>query len=462
MNLGLRYEYDQPVYEVQNRIANIDLTNKTVLLAAVGGNSRSLYKPTYTQIDPRFGFAYQVNNRLVVRGGFSSVTFMDFNALTHAANPPFSTQSSATATAPSAAFGGSPVSPSAGFTGSAVAATSYTAWTNLKPAFVLSFDLAVEYQLSNTSSLMAAYVGNVGSRLLDQRAGNQWTTTNVAASAPFYNLVGSSGSVTIYESESNQNYNGGEVIYRKRSGHGLSFTANYTFAKNLTNSTGPATPSNISGGSNFPQNAYNLGAEYGPAGFDIRHMLTATWVYELPFSRGKLIGTNANRLVDDVIGGWKISGNATLYSGFPVTIQATNVAGVNQATGRANHYRKLQVRNRKTTNWWGDDPSAGQCLTAGVDNGNCAYGVPAAGTFGNAGVGTERSAGFRGIDMAGSKTLHIASEHMLEFRADAYNVGNISSYNNPGRNVAASTGWGLVQSTRSQQRQIQFSLKYRF
>lgn len=173
---------------------------------------------------------------------------------------------------------------------------------------------------------------------------------------------------------------------------------------------------------------------------------------------------------------FQVSGNATLYSGMPVTIQANSAANTNQGTGRANHYRKLIRKNPKflpivqaTTSagagqygWFGNDPSATPCTTPGVDNGVCAYGVPAAGTYGNAGVGTERSPGFRGIDAAGFKTFNIWREHKLTFRADAYNVGNIASYNNPGRSVATPSTFGLVQSTRSQQRQIQFALKYAF
>lgn len=465
LNLGVRYEYDQPAYEVHNKIANVDMNTGQLLLAGVNGNSRALYNPTYRQIDPRVGFAWQITPRLVARGGFASTTFMDFNALiNHSANPPFSTQANISATAPTTTSSGSPLDPGTALSNVAAgAATSYTAWSSrLRPAFLPSFDLALEYQLSNAESLMVAYVGNVGSSLLDLRVGNQWTEYNTPSSAPFANLVGPTGNVTVYESEANQNYNAGEIVYRRRASHGITFTANYTFSKNLTNATGFALPSNIAGYVNVPQNSYNLRAEYGPAGYDLRHMFTSSFVVELPFGRGKAFGGNVNRLVDTIVGGWQLSGNATLYSGFPVTIQASNAFGGNQGTGRANHYRKLVVRHRTLTNWWGDDPSAGQCLVAGVDDGKCAYGAPAPGTFGNASVGTERSAGFLGVDAAGFKDFTIFHEHKLQFRVDAYNVGNISSYNNPGRTVTASTGWGLVQSTRSQQRQIQFALKYKF
>ena len=132
-----------------------------------------------------------------------------------------------------------------------------------------------------------------------------------------------------------------------------------------------------------------------------------------------------------------MSGSATLYSGFPVTIQASNAFGGNQGTGRANHYHKLLIRNRTNLNWWGTDSSASQCF--GANNSLRAYGATLPGTFGNAGAGTERLAGFRGVDAAGFKGFDIYKEHTLQFRVDAYNVGNISSYDNPGRTVTAAT-----------------------
>lgn len=483
LNLGLRYEYDVPFHEVQNRIAKVDIATGQLRLAGVNGNNRALYNPFYGQVDPRLGFAYQVNAKFVVRGGFASTTFMDFNQfVNHATNRPFVNTATGTALTPTAASGGTVINPANGFANVTAASTptSYSTWRDdLRPAFVPSYDLTLEYQLSNTQTLMAAYVGNVGNRLLNLRNINQLRTPTVGAStevAPYFALAGQANTVTLYDQEGMQNYNAGELIYRKRASRGITFTLNYTYAKNLTNAQGYAAPSNISGGNNYPQNSYDLRAEYGPAGFDVRHNLTSTFVAELPFGRGKALGRNLNPFLDLLVGGWQVSGQATLYTGFPITVQANNAANTNQVTGRANHYRKLIRTNPKflpvvqaTTStgagqygWFGNDPSATPCTTPGVDNGICAYGVPAPGTYGNAGIGTERSPGYRGIDAAGFKTFHLYHEHALQFRADAYNVGNIAAYNNPGRSVATPSTFGLVQSTRSQQRQIQFALKYTF
>lgn len=492
VNYGIRYEYDQPVNEVNNKLSNLDLSSGTVLLAGVNGNSRSLYKPVHNQIDPRFGFAYQASRRLVVRGGFGITSFMDFNALQHTGNPPFRSSVAQTATAPTKTASGTPYAVTSGFPAATSTSTSYTAWTNLKPQMVPQYSLVSEFQISNTASVTAQYVGEVGHRLLDLRNPNQYKLVGTPTSAPYYSAVGSSA-INLMESEGDMNFNAGELTYRQRPRQGLEFTLNYTYSKNLTDSQGALGVNDISGGSSYPQDNYNLRGDYGPAGSDIRHMLNSTWVYALPFGRGQQFFAGANRVVDEAIGGWKVSGSAVLYSGFPVTITSGSSANVNSAGSlRAAHYRKMKISGRQTkgliigtsanetvAGWWGQDSSAthssmtgaGTCGTAGFDDGVCAYGVPATAGFatgavpnfsGTAGIGSERSPGYRGIDAAVSKNFPIFREQTLEFNCHAYNVGNISGYNNPGRGVNGSSTWGLIQSTRSQQRQLELALRYKF
>jgi hypothetical protein len=130
---------------------------------------------------------------------------------------------------------------------------------------------------------------------------------------------------------------------------------------------------------------------------------------------------------------------------------------------------------------WGTDPSATHSGTVGAgcglsgvgtgttsDDGICAYGQPnlaAAGTapiFGTASVGSERAQGFRDVSASVQKSWKLYHEHELQFITEAYNVGNITSYNNEGRTTGGGSTWGYVQSTRSQQRQLELELKYKF
>ena len=499
VSYGVRYEYDQPIYEVNNKIANVDLKNMKILLAGQNGNSRALYDPTLDDFDPRVNFAWQAAKKFVVRGGIGLTSFMDFNALLHTSNPPYHYTITESGTAPTSSSTGTYYKVTDGFPSSSAYTSSYEAWGKLRPSQVLQYSLVTEYELTPTSTISVQYVGENAHRLLDQRNVNQYKYVSTPTSAPYYSLVGSNA-IDYYESEAVMNFNAGEVSYRQRKSRGLEYSINYTFGKNLTDSVGQFAVNDISGGSTYPQDNNNLSGDYGTAGSDVRHMLNATWVYELPFGRNQWLGANAPLYLQELISGWKIGGNAVLLSGFPVTITSGNSANVGSAGSlRANQYRKMKISGRRikgfyssstTTSasrhmtdagWWGTDPSVlnsvninsdgtttGTCSAAGTDDGVCAYGVPAAPAqgslpvFGTAGIGTERAPGFRGIDASVIKDFILAGNNRLEFDAYFYNVGNITGYNNPGRGLNGSSTWGLIQSTRSQQRQIELALKYRF
>jgi hypothetical protein len=212
------------------------------------------------------------------------------------------------------------------------------------------------------------------------------------------------------------------------------------------------------------QNGYDQAADYGPSAIDVRHSVSFVGVYELPFGRGRTYGGNAKGPVDAVLGGWRVSASAILYSGFPVTIfgQNNNSALNYYGFNRANQYRHLTVKDRSLANWFGTDPSATPCLQAGVDNGMCAYGNEAPFEFGTAANSTQRAPGYRQVDVSLFKDFHVWGEnHVLGFRADFFNLFNIASYGYPDNNINDSS-FGLINSVRSPPRQIQLSLHYAF
>jgi len=514
VNYGLRWQYTQPIYEVNNKISNLDLTTGQLVQAGVNGNSRSLYNAVHNEFNPRLGFAWQVKPRIVVRGGFAITTFMDYNALAHFGNAPFVSKVGLIANVPTATSAGSPYAVSSGFPAASGTNANYTAWSNLKPQFIPQYSLVTEYQISNTASLTVQYVGETGSRLLDTRNPNQWKLVGVSSSAPYAATVGT-GSVNLLESEGNFNFNAGEVTYRQRPAHNLELTANYTYSKNLSDANGPIVINDITGAQSLPQDSNNLAGEYGPVGSDIRHMLNGTFVYTLPFGRGQKFGGGANFLVNEFIGGWKVAGDAALLGGFPVLIRAGSTSGLLGGSSiiRAKQYRKMKIVGRKygyivgigtdpvtgqsviayngangsvnkptLSGAFGSDPSAthsnyigtGTCNNAALaqDDQVCAYGIPyiltkpALGLAPNfsdtARPGTERAPAFRGADAAVMKEFQIYGGHAMEFAAHAYNVGNITSYNNPNNIINGSNNLGIVQSTRSQQRQLELELKYKF
>ncbi len=489
VNLGLRWEYDQPIYEVHNKEANIDFATKTVVLAGVNGASRALYNPVYTNFDPRLGFAYSVTQRFVVRGGYGITNYFEGTGanLRLNFNYPFQNSFSATGFAPTATSPGVFYTPSQGFgspalncditTSTTPCTTQIRAWQqDIKPMFVQGFDLAVEYQLNNTASMSVAYVGELGQHLVTAGAANalpapcvqngvvQSNLTSAFCTAnfptPFANLVGQNGSVVYTYAEGYQNYNALQTTFRQRLNRGLAFTANYTWAKALTNSTGFFGAQGINGNSAYAENFYNYHAEYGPAAQDVRHNLNGYLTYALPVGRGRQFGSHMNRALDEAVGGWQVSVTALVYSGFPVNITAANNSDTQNRSQRANAYRKLRIVNQSALHWFGTDPSVNTCL-AGIDNGTCAYGQPANGTFGTASVDSERAPGYQSADASVFKDFDIVEGQRLSFRADAVNVFNITSLGNPSNNATSST-FGQITSSRSPARQLQLSLKYAF
>jgi hypothetical protein len=120
------------------------------------------------------------------------------------------------------------------------------------------------------------------------------------------------------------------------------------------------------------------------------------------------------------------------------------------------------IQNRSINNWWGTDPSATPCLTAGVDDGACAYGAEGSFQFGTAHNSSERGPGYRQVDASLFKDFHVWGEsHVLGFRADFFNLFNIASYGNPDNGITDSN-FGQISNVRSPVRQIQLSLHYAF
>ncbi len=493
INLGLRYEYDQPWYEVNNKTANVILSGPKSGTIIYGGripvgalpgaqlcSNRACYQPTYNQIMPRIGFAYQPRDRFVIRGGYGTTSFFEGNAANQRLTslPPFIQSSAKTALAPAAPplppgvpAGGTPYTVEEGFSSNPsdinFSGGGYGAWPqNMQPAYIQEFSLTLEYELSNTTSLQVGYIGETGQHLIDYRNANQLTVPGDPTTAPYANMpvVGGqtlgTGALLLTEPEAKMNYNALQAVLRHRASHGLEYTVNYTYSKTMTNSLGNY-GLNVSGFSGAFQNGYNGAADVGPAGTDVRHNVSALGAYALPFGHGRQYGSTVNRFEDAAIGGWSISGSLIAYSGFPVTITSNGVSNTNTyGQQRANQYRKLKIVHRDLAHWFGTDPSATPC-PAGVNDGVCAYGAPAPNTFGTASVGSERAPGYLQVDASAFKDFHTIGNQALGFRADGFNVFNISSYGNPDSNVLDGT-YGQINSVRSPARIIQLSLHYTF
>jgi hypothetical protein len=496
LNFGIRYEFDEPWVEENNKTGNVDIATGQVIYAhsvPVGApagsglcNNRACYQPNFKQIMPRLGFAYTPTDRLVVRGGYGATSFFEGNSSNQrltsitpfiqavqisTLSPTAGTPGTATTPATTASSG-TPRTAEEGFnyTSADIAlGGSYNVYPqNIQPAYVQEWSLTGEYAITRTTSLQVGYIGEQGQHIEDYGNVNQFRINNDPASAPLANTANfGSGSLLITESRAMMNFNAMESTLRQRVNHGLEFILNYTYGRAMTNSLGNY-GLNVSGYSGAFQNYYDSGADYGPAGYDVRHNVSGTGVYALPFGQGKEYFSGVNRVVDEVIGGWKLDVAAVDYSGFPQSLTGPGNNSNSYGNSRPNQYGKLKIVHRTLNAYFGTDPSATPCLQAGATinalGAACTFGVPAENTFGTSRNGAVRGPGYLNVDMSATKDFRIINEQSIGFRFDAFNAFNITSYGNPDTNITDSTFGQILsqQSIRSVERHLQFSLHYRF
>ena len=489
LNFGLRYEIDQPWIEENNKTGNIDISTGQVIYAGhvpvgapVGSGvckNRACYQWNYHQILPHFGFAYQVNDRFVVRGGYGAVSFFEGNSSNQRLTSitPFIQAVNVSVTSPAPGAVTTPRTAEQGFTGGTVSygGTFNVYPQNIQPAYVQEWNLTLQYAVTPSTSLQVGYLGEQGQHIEDYGNLNQYTVNGDPTSAPYYNnpYIGANGIdaalgigsniLLITESRATANYNALQVVLRQHLSHGLEFTLNYTYGRALTNSLGNYAL-NVNGYSGAFQNYYNSAADYGPAGYDVLHNVSGTGVYSLPVGHGQQFLSGANRVVDEAIGGWKIAVAGVGYSGFPESITGGSNNSNSYGSNRVNQYRKLKISHHGINSWFGTDPSATPCTTAGVDNGICAFGVPAVNSFGTSSNGSVRGPGYVNVDASIFKSFTIFREQAFQFRFDAFNAFNIVSYGNPDTTITDATFGQIASqnSIRSQERRFQFSGKYSF
>jgi hypothetical protein len=494
LNFGVRYEYDQPWGESNNKTGNVDEVTGQVLYAhsiPVGAppgsglcSTRGCYDSNFRQILPHVGFAYQASGRFVVRGGYGATSFFEGNSSNQRLTSitPFIQAINVNINQPTLTNVPTPRTAEEGFTGNISSGGTYNVYPkDIQPAYVQEWNLTTEYALSRTLSLQVGYIGEQGQHIEDYGNLNQYRVNNDPTSAPFYNspYIGvnapsavsvGSNPLLVTESRAMMNYNALQAVLRQRISHGLEYTINYTYGKALTNSLGNY-GLNVNGFSGAFQNYYDSAADYGPAGYDVQHNLTATGVYALPVGHGQQYLSSANRFLDEALGGWKLSTAIVVYSGFPETMTDNVSSNSNNVYSiqRANQYRHMKIVHRTIQNWFGTDPSAQPCTATDtngnpIDNGVCAFGIAKENTFGTSRSGSVRGPGYTNVDMSAFKDFHIVGEHTLGFRFDAFNAFNIVSYGNPDTNIQDTTFGEIAQknSIRSTERHLQFSAHYRF
>ena len=453
LNLGLRYEIWERMTEADDKLVAIDLaTNQFVFAGSVPtlpatppnsvpaaslGYTRNMKMETdLNDFGPRLGFAWRMfgTNDTVLRGGYG----VFYNWVTQNATqamafgPPWVPRIDIAGEldVPSVPFSdpygtGDVIGPST----SGQVATGQDARTPYIQQYSLSFDQA----LTSTLGVEISYVGNAGRK--------NWMNFNfnqpfpglepIADRRPYPDFVGLAGTTTW----GTNHYDSLQVKLRKDAGpEGLVLLAAYTYGKAIGTAT--AGINFGAGGSNPIRDTRNWKNDAGPLDFDTRQILSLSWIYELPFGKGKPLG------------GWKFAGISVLQSGLPLTptnIFDSSTAGASRPnlTGDPNNVSHSGSNSKKT-----------RFFNTSVFEDAEQF------SFGNAGTGTIEGPGLNIWDLSLYKDFYLAEDKWLQFRAEFFNAFNRTNFGDPGTTFGAGN-FGVIGSSGAA-REIQFGLRFNF
>ena len=491
LNVGLRWQVFTPIYEVGNRMTNFGTYSGQIELAGVDGNSRALYNQ-YNGIAnflPRLGLAWTPANNLVIRAAFSRTSFQEgtgeYNRL--ATNAPWNIDLSNQASGgTNGAFPSNLITLDQGFTGlgaapGSVPCTPQTVTSapascfagirvhltdpNYRPAINNQWNFTIQRQFGNSTTIQAGYIGQHTDHLAAILFAGQKLLLPNGTVAPSLYLAGNPaltgdglGQVRYNTSTGVANYNALQLSAQQRLSHGLSFQANYTWAKCLTNNQGyygrygDAAPSQASADVAFQQNVYDVNLDYGLCDHDVTNAFNGYATYDLPYGHGKQY-QSSNKVVEAVLGDWQVNTIFTVHSGFPISL--LDWAG-DPGTGSAQPRPDCNGPSIPTA--YQNYSGGGYIWFSGANLSN-----PPAGHFGNCAVSTERGPGIKQLDFAAHKEFYITERQRLEFRGEFINFFNTPIFTVTGYqiDVLSSPLLGVVNSSKGA-RNVQFGLKYSF
>ena len=264
---------------------------------------------------------------------------------------------------------------------------------------------------------------------------------------PLYRFNPLIASISTTASRGRANYHGLQTTFKQRMWQGLDFVANYTLSRTMTNNLGYYGSAGVAAESAYPLNSYNIEANYGPAFFDARHIVSVAGSYEIPFGQERRFGNDWNRALDAVAGGWSVSYTVIARTGFPITVTDTSNPSLqgSRSTERPNRVGTGKV----------DDPT----LDKWIDR--SAFVSPPRGQFGDSGVGILRAPGYWNADLSVSKRVTTYGRQYFMFRGEIFNLLNHTNFGPPERNIQ-STAFGAITTTVGESRIVQLVAKYYF
>ncbi len=322
LNLGLRYEYGTPIYEKFDRLSNYDLqTGKLILATDPGAVNRYLIHPDLKNFAPRIGLAWTARPRLVVRsayGLFYQHNFRQGRENLLAENPPFLHDLTRTQSPGAAPFVTLDGGPPANFFAAALPTDQAVRGNDptLKSGRVQQWNLTLQYAFAKDWIFEAGYVGNRGTQLSRFWNGNQPHVAGPGGTLAARRPNPGFGDVEYMDSGGTSFYNSLQTRLEKRFSNGFTLLHSFSYSRGLDNVGAWNDPN----GSLYPQDAYNFAAEKALAENIVKFNSVASWIYELPFGRGRKMMNSAPRAVNTLLGDWQVDGIWNWRTGLPLTI----------------------------------------------------------------------------------------------------------------------------------------------
>jgi Carboxypeptidase regulatory-like domain/TonB dependent receptor-like, beta-barrel len=495
LNLGLRWEYFDRPSEHYDAMANFvpspgfqggqllfpasrqsEVPQAYIDVLAMDGikftptsMSRIIGNSPTGDFGPRFGFAYTLRPRLVLRGGYAifysgienyPVANYDSYSFPFVVSSSFTNPNSVTPITPDNSIGSLEngllnVPLSAADTTKLSGILLLGAQRDWKDAGSQNFNFFVQYLLGRETTAKVGYVGAQTHNLMLNNPPN--TVGQILPPSAnlknylFYPEQGQGGAML--RSAGDSNYNGLELDLEHRAGN-LYMLGNFTWSK--CRSDGRDILINDIGGSRAPYLAgFGIQGDWALCNFDVRRIFHFSGVYDLPFGRGRRF-LNRSGVANAFLGGWSTNWILTVQDGQPFTV------GCTITTTRGLGCNALLVP--------GENPYQGQQTPQPFLNAAAFANPPVAATVGQTdfaplgGAATQVTGpAFHNVDFSLFKKFQTTESTHLEFRAEFFNLTNTPSFASPSSlNFQDTKNFGKITSTRSSPREIQFALKFYF
>jgi outer membrane receptor protein involved in Fe transport len=435
LSLGLRYEYNSPPVDAEDRANVYDVATQSLVQVGTGGIPRGGYLPDRNNWAPRVGLAWRPGQgRTVIRSGYG--IYYDQSSLATGEGLYFN--------APYFdfrlyfPFGQIPLTLFDPFPANfpiTLPPSALAFQTDLRSAYAQHWDFSVQREIGRNRLVEAAYAGSKGTKLLGARDLNQPAPS---AQQPNPRPVPRFDDINLLESRGNSSHHSLQARFQQTLRGGLSALASYTWSKSIDDASSFFASA---GDPNFPQDSLNTRAERALSNFDLRHRFSLSYSYELPLGKGRWLG------------GWQTFGIWSFQTGRPFTVALISDLD-NSNTGRSilgfgandrpNVLRDPKLDHRTPERWFD----------------TTAFALPPFGQFGNAGRNILTGPGYQSINISLVKNLALTERARLQFRTEAFNLLNNTNLDLP-EIFVGTPGFGGIQSAGSPRR-IQFGLKLLF